>query len=104
MTQVVVWLVDNKTKKIRISGHSGYADSGSDIVCSAISSSVMLAGSILEEVCPEHIINTDSEDAIIEIEIKKGNDLAYIVMKNLYLTLSEISKQYPKNLSVRINK
>ena len=104
MTKVVVWLVDNKTKRIKISGHSGYAESGSDIVCSAISSAVMLAGSILEEVCPEYNINTDSEDAVIEIDIQSGNDLTYIVMKNLYLTLSEISKQYPKNLNVRINK
>lgn len=104
MTEVVVWLVDNKTKKIRISGHSGYADSGSDIVCSAISTAVMLAGSIIEEVCPEHIINTDERNAIIEIEILKFNETANIVMKNLYLTLFEISSQYPKNLKVRINK
>ena len=34
MTKVVVWLVDNKTKRIKISGHSGYAESGSDIVFS----------------------------------------------------------------------
>ena len=104
MTKVVVWLVDNKTKRIKISGHSGYAESGSDIVCSAISSAVMLAGSILEEVCPEYNINTDSEDAVIEIDIQSGNDLTYIVMKNLYRTLDEISKQYPKYICVRINK
>ena len=104
MTQVVVWLVDNKTKKIRISGHSGYSNSGSDIVCSAISSVIMLAGSILEDVCPEHIINTDESNAVIEIESNISNETANIVMKNLYLTLCEISSQYPKNLNVRINK
>ena len=64
----------------------------------------MLAGSIIEEVCPEHIINTDERNAIIEIEILKFNETANIVMKNLYLTLCEISSQYPKNLKVRINK
>ena len=64
----------------------------------------MLAGSIIEEVCPEHIINTDERNAIIEIEILKFNETANIVMKNLYLTLFEISSQYPKNLKVRINK
>ena len=104
MTKVEVWLVDNTTKRICVSGHSGYANAGSDIVCSAISTAVMLAGSILEEVCPEYIINTDSHKAIIDIEVKDMNDMSNIVMKNLYLTLDEISKQYPKHVSVKVNK
>ena len=104
MTQVTAWLVDNKTKKICISGHSGYAESGYDIVCSAVSTAVMLAGSILEEVCPDYIINTDEDNAVINIEINILNETANIVMKNLYLTLCEISSQYPKYLKVKINK
>ncbi len=104
MTKVEVWLVDNTTKRICVSGHSGYAEAGSDIVCSAISTAVMLAGSILEEVCPEYIINTDDRKAEIDIEIIQVNEMSSIVMKNLYLTLSEISRQYPKNVCVRVNK
>lgn len=104
MTKVEVWLVDNTTKRICVSGHSGYADEGSDIVCSAISTAVMLTSGMLEDVCPEYIINTNSHKAIIDIEVKQMNDMSNIVMKNLYRTLDEISKQYPKYVCVRINK
>lgn len=104
MTKVEVWLVDNTTKRICVSGHSGYADAGSDIVCSAISTAVMLTTGILDEVCPEYIINTDAHKALVDIEIKDMNEMANIVMKNLYQALDEISKQYPKYVCVRINK
>ena len=86
MTKVEVWLVDNTTKRICVSGHSGYAETGSDIVCSAISTAVMLTSGILDEVCPGYIINTNAHKAIVDIEIKDMNETANIVMKNLYQT------------------
>ncbi len=101
MTTVEIWLVDKTTKRIRISGHSGYDVYSKDIVCSAISTSVMLAVNIINDVCSEYIFNTDEENAIIDLEISKFNEFCDIVMRNLYLTLDEISKQYPKYLVIK---
>ena len=104
MTSVNVWLVDKKTKKIRVSGHSGYADNGSDIVCSALSTACMLAINIIDEVCPHYNTFVDPEEAVIEVELNEDNDFGYIVMKNLYLTIDEIKRQYPDFVKIRINK
>ena len=104
MTKIEVWLVEETTKRICVKGHSGYDVSGKDIVCSAISTAVMLAVNIIDEVCSDYIFNTDGNNAEIILEIKDLNNTANIVMKNLYLTLEEISRQYPKFVKVRVNK
>lgn len=104
MTHVNVWLVDNKTKKINISGHSGYDEAGKDIVCSALSTACMLAGSILEEICSGYETYVDPEKVVIEIELKEDNDFGNIVMKNLYLTIEEIKSQFPDYVKIRIHK
>ena len=104
MTTVNVWLVDKTTKRISVSGHSGYDVQGKDIVCSAVSTAMMLAVNVINDVCPEYIFNTDEKEVTMDLEIINQNSVTEIVMKNLYLTLDEISRQYPKYLKVRINK
>ena len=104
MTIVNVWLVDKTTKRICVSGHSGYDIQGKDIVCSAISTAMMLAVNIINDVCSKYIFNTDEKEVTMDLEIVDQNSVTEIVMKNLYLTLDEISRQYPKYLKVRINK
>ena len=50
MTFVKVYKKDSLIKKVSVSGHSGYADEGSDIVCSAITSALMLTHIALVDV------------------------------------------------------
>lgn len=104
MTVANVWLVDGTTKRICVSGHSGYDVEGKDIVCSSISTAIMLAVNIINDVCSEYIFNADEKRVVTDLEIIDINPYSEIVMKNLYLTLEEISRQYPKYLKVRINK
>lgn len=43
MTKVIITRKDNHITQVECSGHTGYADSGEDIVCAALSSIVQTA-------------------------------------------------------------
>lgn len=84
----------------RITGHSGYADSGSDIVCAAVSSAAYLTANTVTEV-----LNISAE-----VEAEDGNMLFRIFSKDamacrdffagLKLHLLSLEEQYPDYIQV----
>lgn len=53
-------------------GHSGYADEGYDIVCSAVSTAVQLTASFLVKFHEKDVVlSVDERDALIELKCKK---------------------------------
>ena len=49
MTTASFFKKNGKIQKFSVSGHSGYSEQGSDIVCAAVSSMVMLTVNIITE-------------------------------------------------------
>ncbi len=82
-----------------IKGHIGLGVKGKDIVCAAVSavSQATLIG--LEEVVGERITYR-IEDGLIECFLNKTGDCSQKIVETLHKTLVQLSKQYPKNLSV----
>ena len=60
---------DRSIKGIYVSGHSGYAESGSDIVCAGISTLCYTAANALQDIC-----GYDAED-IFEVHESDGDDV-----------------------------
>ncbi len=94
-------------RKLSVSGHSGYADEGSDIICAYISSSCDLIMSILiDEVGIEAETNIDPESPLIELVIphSKVNDekcgLISVCLSGFAGQMKEFSKQFPKFVSI----
>ena len=57
-------------RAVEISGHAGYADEGSDIVCAAISSALDLTSCLLQDIMGLAIkTEVDEEQARIRIEL-----------------------------------
>ena len=83
----------------RIKGHIGLGTKGKDIVCAAVSavSQATLIG--LEEVVGERI-EYRIEDGMIECFLKGNGECSLKMVETLHKTLDQLSKQYPKNLSV----
>ena len=83
-----------------LSGHSGAGESGTDIVCSAVSSAVyMAANTIIEimELNPE----TEVRDGYMKIQMNLKDALkSKVITDGLYLHLSELQNQYPNNLKL----
>jgi len=82
-----------------VSGHAGYADSGEDIVCAAVSSAVQLSANALTDIIPakadvrvkENLVALTITESIAD---ERVNYAAQAILEALWLNLKEISKQY----------
>ena len=81
-----------------ISGHSGYAQEGEDIVCASVSSaSYMVANTITEILKVDADINVS--DAKIKLTVKKEQrHITKDILLGLKLHLESLAEDYPKFL------
>ena len=97
MTRVSFEKSQGKYRKLCISGHSGYAEEGSDIVCAAISSSVNLAVSILELGGCAFKQSVGKTTVIIETD---DGQTAQLVLGAMEKELSQLMRDFPENVKV----
>jgi len=85
-----------------ISGHSGYSDSGSDIVCAAVSSAAYMTVNTLSDVMMIDLDVTVNDDLgimnvkIFERDFSKYSQIIMGFKKHLIL----LEEMYPKNIKV----
>ncbi len=85
----------------KLSGHAGYADSGSDIVCAAVSSAVQLTANTLDLL--GHSPDVKVRDNVIECTIASKEALGAALIESLRLHLQAISEDYPKTIKITIS-
>ena len=76
-------------------GHAGAGNSGSDIVCAALSSAAYLAANTLSLDDKNAKINIG--EGKITVYIEKVSDLSEKVLTALEFQLTDIQRQYPEN-------
>jgi uncharacterized protein YsxB (DUF464 family) len=99
MTQVRFQIDDNRLTGFEISGHSGFALEGSDIVCAAISSAAIMAANTVTEIIGGKADITENEGylrfSLIDTDVESVK-----VLEGLRLHLMQISEQYPDNIKI----
>ena len=88
-----------KNDQIIISGHSGYSVSGSDIVCSSISSIAITTINAIIRI-DENAITYKKEDGYLEINIIKHTDIIDLLIENMISLLSELENDYKKFVKI----
>ena len=87
-----------------VSGHSGYAEAGSDIVCAAVSAVVTMAEATINDVCGAKAkVRIKEEDARITLMLPNSCDeeeSVQAVLSGLLLTLISLREQYPDYIEV----
>lgn len=89
-----------------ISGHSGYAEDGSDIVCAAVTSAVRLTEAALNTVLGLGVdFSVDGENAAIRCRVPdtlspSQQEQCQASMAALLVYLSELKEEYPDNINV----
>jgi uncharacterized protein YsxB (DUF464 family) len=83
-----------------ISGHSGSAARGSDIVCAAVSSAAYMAANTLTEVCGCHAEIYEADGAL-RVTVSDPEQ-AQIVLKGLEIHLQGLVAQYPKFIKIQL--
>lgn len=84
----------------QISGHSGYAEAGADIVCAAVSSMTNLVCNAAASFGADAEIKQREEDAFVSWELKNPCAEATSLLKVFEQELRELEKQYPDNIRV----
>ena len=106
MTKAIFKFRNNLFKSLEISGHSGYQDAGSDIVCSAISTAVFTSINLIDKKLGNesyHIIQKEDKGYLF-FEMIENKDIEFVnlVINNLVDMLSDIEKDYKKFLQVKL--
>ncbi len=83
----------------KITGHVGFDVKGKDVVCAAISAVSQSTLMGLNEVMKMDV-DYEVKDGLIKCGLKSNNECAQFMIKTLYQTLVQLSKQYPRNVSI----
>src|SRR6056297_2177651 len=100
MIKAVFYKNKNSFNGFEISGHSGYAKRGEDIVCASVSVVSLHTARILNEECSVIDILQQDEEGRLSVKLNGTDDLTVMLIKNLIKTLREIQDEYSGYLSV----
>ena len=95
---------DDRITGFSISGHSGYAEEGSDIVCAAISAVTAMVEATVNEVCGAKAkVRVKEADARITLTLPTVCDeeeSVQAILAGMMLYLCNLRDDYPENLEV----
>ena len=95
---------DERITGFSVSGHSGYAEAGSDIVCAAVSAVVTMAEATINEVCGAKAkVRVKEEDARVTLTLPTScdeEDTVQAVLAGLMVYFIDLRDQYPDYIEV----
>ena len=104
MTKCEFFTQDDRITGFSVSGHSGYAEAGSDIVCAAISAVVTMAEATINDVCGGKAkVRVKEADARITLTLPNSceeEDAIQAVLAGFLLYLVDLRDQYPDFIEV----
>ena len=104
MTRCEFFTENDRITGFSISGHSGYAEAGQDIVCAAISAVVSMAEATINDVCGAKAkVRVKDEQARITLTLPASCDeeeSVQAVLSGMMLTLISLREDYPDYIEV----
>ena len=104
MTRCEFFVEDERITGFSVSGHSGYAESGSDIVCAAVSAVVTMAEATINDVCGAKAkVRVKDEQARVTLMLPAScdeEDTVQAVLAGMMLTLISMRDDYPDYIEV----
>ena len=104
MTRCEFFTADERITGFSISGHSGYAEAGKDIVCAAISAVVTMAEATINDVCGAKAkVRVKDEQARITLTLPTSCDeeeTVQAVLAGMMVTLLSLQEDYPDFIEV----
>ena len=104
MTKCEFFTEGDRITGFSISGHSGYAEAGSDIVCAAVSTAVTMAEATINDVCGAKAkVRVKGDDARVTLTLPAScdeEDAVQAVLAGMMLTLCSLRDDYPDFIEV----
>ena len=106
MISAILYRGDGGFTACRITGHSGQAEAGRDIVCAAVSILGCTCVNAMESVCGLIPLITENEDGVLAFQLPEmtpeENAKAQILMGALKQGLTDLADSYPQNVTLKI--
>ena len=104
MTRCEFFSENGRVTGFSVSGHSGYAEAGSDIVCAAVSAAVAMAECTINDVCGAKAkVRVKNDQARITLTLPTSCDeeeSVQAVLSGLMLYLCSLRDDYPDFIEV----
>ena len=97
MIRIAFFGSGDKLTGFHITGHSGYSEAGSDIVCAAISSAAYMTANTVTDILglsPE--ISVDDGDMLLKLRTASDADRAADILSGFRLHIVGLQEQYPE--------
>lgn len=101
MITVKVFISGDTYNGFKVSGHSGYDDSGKDIVCASVSSAVQLTANGITE-CAQSKADIHIVDGDISLTVIDANEKTDLLIGSFVLHIKELSKDFKNYLNIEI--
>ena len=91
--------IEVTNSRISFQGHANYNDYGKDIVCAAVSATLITT---VEAISKFDIDATNIKESNnkLELSINKHDDITNKLITNMLALLKELEKKYPKNIKI----
>ena len=104
MTKCEFFTEGDRITGFSVSGHSGYAEEGKDIVCAAVSAVVSMAEATINDVCGAKAkVRVKKEDARVTLTLPTScdeEDSVQAVLAGMLITLCSMRDDYPDYIEV----
>ena len=104
MTRCEFYSDGDRITGFTVSGHSGYSEAGTDIVCAAVSAVVTMAEATINDVCGAKAkVRVRDADARVSLTLPASCDeeeTVQAVLAGLLLTLCGLRDDYPEYIEV----
>ena len=104
MTRCEFFTENERITGFSVSGHSGYGEAGSDIVCAAVSAVVSMAEATINDVCGAKAkVRVKEADARITLTLPASCDeeeTVQAVLAGMMLYLCNLREEYPDYIEV----
>ena len=105
MIRCEFFMAEDRITGFSVSGHSGYAEAGSDIVCAAVSAVVTLVEATINDVCgaKAKVRVREQENARITLTLPASCDeeeSVQAVLAGMMITLISLAEEYPDHIEV----
>ena len=92
----------NRITEVSVSGHAGYAPKGEDIVCASVTSALQtVVNGITEVLKIPADVQVEENKITCTLPDSSQEGAAQALLQALYLQLSLLKEDYPKNITLK---
>lgn len=98
MISVKLFVDSGRLTGFEVSGHSGTAPKGQDIICAAVSSAADMTANTISEIYKASADIT-ARDGYLKLSVKSDDELQKL-LRGFELHMRALAKEFPKNIKV----